>query len=74
MKNVDDCTTGTYMITAFNIYSTLPYMSQKRRREIFCLIIAKVICLRRSSSEIAKKTSWHLFGGHLGPLAAQNLK
>ena len=48
-------------------------MSQKSRRGIVCVILANMIFFQ-DYTEIAKKSSWHFFGGHLGPLAAQNAK
>ena len=50
-------------------------MSQKSRSGIFLRNSCQCDFFyfwRRLLTEIAKKSSWHFFGGHLEPLAAQN--
>ena len=53
--------------------STLPYVTKKPSWD-FLRSSCQCAFLQRWSPEAVKKISWHFFDGHLGLLAAQNLK
>ena len=66
------CTTVIKHIQYTNVsHSTPPYDTKKPSWD-FLRNSCQYVFLQRLLSEIAKKTSWHFFGGHFGPLAAQN--